>query len=702
MLRVNKCQINNEGELQQRNKQKRNNEDKKHKRNNEELLVKDTVKVRYNEETPKVSYDKEGKVQEVRKVSRGGIRMRLVEWWRGGWYRKGTWRLSWYLGRVHTWEGGNPAWIDSVTTEKVPQAIALSPRTNKLPRFSLLQPSQRVPRNRPPTTLRFDHSLPGAGLSHNQDMMINLPSKKFFKLPQFINNSDPSPSSANRTPSASSSISPSSNNLITSNSSSHLNPFNNLLSSVSLAPSSSAPSPSPSSSSSSLPFHHHPSGNGFRNPWPSAHSVQSNLSQFVNLPFELTKKSESDSRPIRTLPADLKPYQAISNPTAYPHPVRNRSKSFNSSKLISTWLGHASYLLQFPTRAHQDHLTKQTAQIASQPFRVLFDPMFSIRAGPTQWTGPKRLKPSPCHIQQIPAVDICLISHSHYDHLDFDTIKELHKHQPQIKYYVPLGLKSWFNSIPIPADQVIELDWWESNQIISSSRNRPSSSYSNQSQNIQSDVLFQITCVPAQHSSGRSLLDQNSTLWCGWVVEQIWQTNPESIQPNQPTNFSIDQYSRQLSETNGHPFGHALSKQKRCCVYFAGDTGYRSPHDRDLICPAFQEIGEKFGPIDFSMIPIWRGGSLSFISWAGFRINDPNFLVAHHATPEDGLRIHLDVKSKHSIGIHHSCFIGDETESVECLNQLRKYRKLYGIEEDPRLFNGFGVVDVGETVEIEC
>jgi hypothetical protein len=74
--------------------------------------------------------------------------------------------------------------------------------------------------------------------------------------------------------------------------------------------------------------------------------------------------------------------------------------------------------------------------------------------------------------------------------------------------------------------------------------------------------------------------------------------------------------------------------------------------------------------------------------------------VAHHASPEDAIRIHQDVQSKHSIGIHHSCFVGNDLESLEALAELNRAKELYKIGSFNQPF-GFGVVDVGETVEID-
>lgn len=100
-------------------------------------------------------------------------------------------------------------------------------------------------------------------------------------------------------------------------------------------------------------------------------------------------------------------------------------------------------------------------------------------------------------------------------------------------------------------------------------------------------VAFDVTCTPAQHFTGRGLFDRCQTLWTSWVVQEVF---PDEI----------------ASTTKG---GH---------IYFAGDTGYRTVRDgqdEDAVptCPAFKEIGERFGGFDFAMIPHWVRGLLRAI-----------------------------------------------------------------------------------------
>lgn len=102
------------------------------------------------------------------------------------------------------------------------------------------------------------------------------------------------------------------------------------------------------------------------------------------------------------------------------------TRSTGSKEFRATWLGHACFYVEFPGG-----------------LRALFDPVFSQRCSPVQFMGPKRVTKMPCDIQDIPAIDIVVISHNHYDHMDYNTIMKLIKFHPNVWFFVPLGNKSW-------------------------------------------------------------------------------------------------------------------------------------------------------------------------------------------------------------------------------------------------------------------
>lgn len=147
---------------------------------------------------------------------------------------------------------------------------------------------------------------------------------------------------------------------------------------------------------------------------------------------------------------------------------------------LVTWIGHATTLVQ------------------ADGLNVLTDPMFSDHAAPVQWLGPKRQQPPGVAMKDLPHIDIVVISHNHYDHLDRQSVFELDQRAKragkETVFLVPLGLKAWFAKLGI--ERVTELDWWESHAA--------------------RGVNFHLT--PVQHWSARTMVDRSQTLWGGWAV----------------------------------------------------------------------------------------------------------------------------------------------------------------------------------------
>lgn len=142
------------------------------------------------------------------------------------------------------------------------------------------------------------------------------------------------------------------------------------------------------------------------------------------------------------------------------------------------WFGHATLLIEVGG------------------LRILTDPHFSERASPVpSLAGPRRLHPVPEEARRLGHVDVVLISHNHYDHLDLPTVRELARQPggPPL-FLVPLGVDAWMREQGI--DSVKALDWWESHPL--------------------GQAAFHF--VPAHHWSGRGLWDRNRTLWGGWVL----------------------------------------------------------------------------------------------------------------------------------------------------------------------------------------
>jgi len=142
-----------------------------------------------------------------------------------------------------------------------------------------------------------------------------------------------------------------------------------------------------------------------------------------------------------------------------------------------TFVNHATFLIQVKGQ------------------NILTDPVWSFRASPYQWIGPKRKRPAGVDLDDLPHIDTVLLSHNHYDHLDIDTVKYLQdRFDPQ--FIVPLGVERYLHNQGV--DKTIRMDWWDK-------------------YGLGDDIT--LTAVPARHFSGRGLFDRNKTLWCGYVLE---------------------------------------------------------------------------------------------------------------------------------------------------------------------------------------
>ena len=141
------------------------------------------------------------------------------------------------------------------------------------------------------------------------------------------------------------------------------------------------------------------------------------------------------------------------------------------SGLRATWLGHSTVLLEI------------------DGMRVLTDPVWGERVSPLPFAGPKRFHPVPVRIDQLPPLDAVVISHDHYDHLDYPSIQQLIA--MDAPFVTSLGVGAHLEAWGAPSGRITELDWWESKRI--------------------GDLT--ITASPSQHFSGRSVADRNRTSW---------------------------------------------------------------------------------------------------------------------------------------------------------------------------------------------
>jgi L-ascorbate metabolism protein UlaG (beta-lactamase superfamily) len=145
------------------------------------------------------------------------------------------------------------------------------------------------------------------------------------------------------------------------------------------------------------------------------------------------------------------------------------------SGLRITWFGHSSLLVELEGK------------------RLLLDPVWSERCSPTRFMGPKRFHPVPIALSALPKVDAVVISHDHFDHLDYATVVELAKQQPL--FVVPLGVGAHLEYWGVDPKQIRELDWWQETAVAG----------------------LRLVATPARHFSGRGL-GADATLWSGWAM----------------------------------------------------------------------------------------------------------------------------------------------------------------------------------------
>ncbi len=202
---------------------------------------------------------------------------------------------------------------------------------------------------------------------------------------------------------------------------------------------------------------HHHNGNGFRNIWgpPREESFWKAAGWLVGHAFQ-----QKDNRLPPVQPIDL------SLLTLPPERVR------------ITWIGHATTLLQ------------------TAAFTLLTDPVFGHRVSPLPFAGPTRQTPPALRLADLPPIDLVLLSHDHYDHLDVQSIRTLvQQHDPL--FFVPLGVGRLVRSLG--ATRVFELDWWQYVDLNG----------------------WRFHCTPAKHFSGRGLTNRDGTLWAGWYLAAL-------------------------------------------------------------------------------------------------------------------------------------------------------------------------------------
>ena len=371
--------------------------------------------------------------------------------------------------------------------------------------------------------------------------------------------------------------------------------------------------------------------NRFHNPWPSfkEKTLSDRLSDLRRWWSE--PKHDPFNPSAYTSHAFPYPYSHTNHidvdehlPVHTPDFQRRASECGRSQAAIGyTWIGHATSLIQL------HNLT------------ILTDPWFSERPSAWQRVGPRRFRPPACHIDQLPPLDAIVISHSHFDHLDYTSVKALQERMSVqqrdtgriCRWYVPLGMKAWLRRWAALEDELcVEMDWWEE-RTVEACDGRAGDGGVEVSE-------YRVTCVGAQHWTSRlAMIDNRWQLWCGFII---------SVPP--PT----------FSPTSASPPPHSAASQLPTHIYYSGDTGY---------CPVFKEIGQHFSQIHLSLIPIGA--------------YEPEWLLnGAHVHPRDSVRIHRDVRSRHSVAVHWGTVkLSDEMVMAPKL-ELERAAKEGGLAKD--------------------
>ena len=267
-----------------------------------------------------------------------------------------------------------------------------------------------------------------------------------------------------------------------------------------------------------------------------------------------------------------------------------------------TWIGHATALVQ------------------ASGLNVLTDPIFSERAFPVQIAGPKRTQPPGVALADLPPIDVVIVSHNHYDHLDRLSVVALNgRANGSTMFLVPLGNKQWMENIGIT--NVIELDWWDSVTLTRSKDGKPA-----RAEPGQAGVEFHLT--PVQHWSARGMGDRSAALWGGWSV-----------------------------------FGPDFQ------WYFGGDNGYSKDFvDTFNKFPNRRLPGDATKLFDLALIPIGA--------------YEPRwFMKEQHVNPMESVQTHKDLGAAQSIGIHWGTFnLTDEALDQPPI-ELIAARKAMGVVE---------------------
>ncbi|MEV4555388.1 MBL fold metallo-hydrolase [Kitasatospora sp. NPDC049285] len=282
-----------------------------------------------------------------------------------------------------------------------------------------------------------------------------------------------------------------------------------------------------------------------------------------------------------------------------------------ASGLRLTWLGHSTVLAEL------------------DGVRVLFDPVWSERCSPFDWIGPKRLHPVPLPLTELGPVDVVVISHDHYDHLDMDTVRTLAA--GDAVFAVPLGIGAHLEHWGVPPRLIVELDWWESAEI---------------------DGL-RLTATPARHYCSRGPRPSSKFLWASWAVagkrHRVFHSGDSGyfpgfadigrrLGPFDATMLQVGAYSEQWPEVHLTPEEAVQAHRDlrgdlmlpiHWCTFDLAPHPWEEPAERVVAAAqaagtnlALPRPGKPFEPADPPALKLWWRAVATMPSGAGLLVPD--------------------------------------------------------------------------------
>ena len=252
-----------------------------------------------------------------------------------------------------------------------------------------------------------------------------------------------------------------------------------------------------------------------------------------------------------------------------------------------------------------------TLLVQMDSLNILTDPIWSERASPVRWAGPKRHAPPGIRFEDLPPIDVVLISHNHYDHMDLPTLRRLvAAFHPRI--VTGLGNAAYLARNGVPGAQ--DIDWWQSVTVAKGVR---------------------LTGVPAQHWSARSLTDKWRTLWLGFVIESA----------SGPVYFAGDTGFGETVVTSGERSSQHVIASER--------SESRDPHS------LFTMIRDRFGPLRLALLPIAP-------------VRPRSVMAPRHMSGGDAVRAYELLGASTAIAMHFGTFRQGDDVDGEAVDSLAR------------------------------